>query len=508
MRNKQEVTSIWVKLFPQFTASSDTLQGQVREMVVHSILNGLIPADIAIPPSRALAQALGVSRNTVSLALQMLVDKGFLVSRERSGLFVNRDILLGQASRSALAPSPDTSIDWTSRLTSSLDLQRNIVKPANWQDFRYPFLYGQFDASLMPLKDWRVCVKQSLLAPAVKKWSRDFINRDYDPLVDQILYRLLPARGIVAQRDEILVTAGAQMACYMLANVLLGPNTVVGIEDPGYPDARNNFKARSSQVRSLPIDGDGLMASKRLEQCAYAYVTPSHQCPTGVTMPLHRRHAILEMARKKNIVLFEDDHESELNFSGRPLPALKSLDTEGRVIYLGSFSKTLAQGMRLGFIVGPADLIRELRALRRLILRHVPTNNAHVASLFIAQGHHDALIRKLNTTFRERRAILKEALHHYLPQYQMSNAVGGSSAWIHGAGGLDANDLAKSCALRGVLIEPGAIFFNKTSKANLPFFRMGYAAIQSSLISAGVKELFLASRELVSRTSQIGNPTA
>ena len=497
MRNRQEVTSIWVKLFPRFTGSSVTLQGQVREMVVHSILTGLIPADTTIPPSRALAQALGISRNTVSLALQMLVDKGFLISRERSGLLVNRDILLGQASESAQTPSPDTSIDWTSRLTSKLALQRNIVKPANWQDFRYPFMYGQFDASLMPLKDWRACAHQSLLAPAVKKWSQDFINRDYDPLIDQILYRLLPARGIVAQRDEILVTAGAQMACYMLANVLLARDTVVGIEDPGYPDARNNFKARSAHVRSLPIDKDGLMASRGLAQCAYAYVTPSHQCPTGVTMPLQRRHEILEIARKKNVVLFEDDHESELNFSGRPLPALKSLDSDGRVIYLGSLSKTMAQGLRLGFIVGPAELIRELRALRRLILRHVPANNAHITSLFIAQGHHDALIRKLNMTYRERRALLIEALKQHLPEYQVSNAIGGSSAWVRGPSELNANDLAKCCALRGVLIEPGAIFFNKPTRATLPFFRMGYSAIPGNLIGAGVKELALASRDLV-----------
>lgn len=501
MRNRQEVTSIWVKLFPRFTASSDTIQGRVREMVVHSILTGLIPVDTAIPPSRALALALGISRNSVSLALQMLVDKGFLVSRERSGLFVNRDILLGQASQSAQGPSANTSIDWASRLTSSLDLQPNIVKPANWQDFRYPFVYGQFDPSLMPLKDWRVCAQQSLLAPAVKKWSQDFINRDYDLLVDQILYRLLPARGIVAQRDEILITAGAQMACYMLANVLLDRNTIVGIEDPGYPDARNNFKARSEQVRSLPIDGDGLMPSRGLGQCTYAYVTPSHQCPTGVTMPLQRRHAILEIARKKDVVLFEDDHESELNFSGRPLPALKSLDTDGRVIYLGSLSKTLAQGLRLGFMVAPTELIKELRALRRLIMRHAPTNNAHVASLFIAQGHHDAFIRKLNTTYRERRALLTEALNEYFPQYQISNAIGGSSAWIQGPSELNAHELAKLSALRGVLIEPGAIFFNKPSKANLPFFRLGYAAIQNNLINAGVRELFLASQELANHGS-------
>src|SRR6476620_2448375 len=147
MRSRQEVTSVWVKLFPRFASSSATLQGRVKEMMVHSILTGLIPPDAAIPPSRALAQALNVSRNTVSLALQMLVDKGFLVSRERSGLFVSRDILLGQASSAASEPSPDTTLDWSSRLTSNVASQKNINKPANWQDFRYPFVYGQFDTS-------------------------------------------------------------------------------------------------------------------------------------------------------------------------------------------------------------------------------------------------------------------------------------------------------------------------------------------------------------------------
>lgn len=494
MRSRQEVTGIWVKLFPRFTGSSSTLQGRVREMMVHSILKGLIPSDAAIPPSRSLADALGISRNTVSLALQALVDKGFLVSRERSGLFVNPDILLGQASATDEEASAGSVVEWGSRLQSSLDQQRNIVKPGNWQDFRYPFVYGQFDLSLMPLKEWRDCVQQSLLVPAVKKWSQDFIDRDYGLLIDQIQHRLLPARGIIARREEILLTAGAQMACYLLANVLLDHDTVVGIEDPGYPDARNNFRLRSRKVRPLPIDSDGLMASPGLGHCTYAYVTPSHQCPTGVTMPLQRRHDILEIARKKNVVLFEDDHESELNFSGRPLPALKSLDTEGRVVYLGSLSKTLAHGLRLGFVVAPADLIKELRALRRLILRHVPTNNAHIAGLFIAQGHHDAFIRRLNAIYRERRAILTAALERYMPGYELSSSLGGSGAWIRGPKHVNATELAKRCESRGVLIEPGAIFFDKPTFATQSSFRMGYSAIPGSSIEAGVKELMLESK--------------
>ena len=497
MRTKQEVTGVWAELFPRFTASSSTLQGRIKAMMVHSILNGLVPVGVKVPPSRTLAQALGLSRNTVALALQVLVDKGFLIARSRSGLVVNADILLGQASKGAPMAEPAPQMQWAQRCVLKLGLQRNISKPASWQDFRYPFVYGQFDASLMPLKDWRSCAQQSLYAPAVRRWSQDLVDRDSEAFLEQVQHRLLPARGIVARRDEILVTAGAQMACYLLANVLIGRNTVVGIEDPGYPDARNNFRLRSRRVQALPVDEDGLIASRALGQCAYAYVTPSHQCPTAVTMSLARRKQILTLARKRDIVLFEDDHESELNFSGHPLPALKSLDTDGRVIYLGSLSKTLAHGLRLGFIVAPAELVRELRALRRLIMRHAPSNNAHTASLFIAQGHHDAFIRKLNVTYRERRQALEEALAAELPEFTVTPSLGGSGAWIKGPSGLNGALLTTRCAERSVLIEPGAVFFDEPGVAAQAYIRLGYSAIPAVSIRSGIQQIREAWQETV-----------
>ena len=500
MRQKQEITDIWVRLFPRFAASSATLQGRVREMMVHSILMGQVPAGAKVPPSRALAAALGLSRNTVSLALQVLVDKGFLVSSPRSGLMVNSDILLGRANQATPQAVVKSGLQWDARLVSPVGRQRNIVKPANWQDYAYPFIYGQFDSSLVPLKDWRACSHQALAVPAVKKWAQDHIDRDLDTLVDQIQQRLLPARGIMAERDEILVTAGAQMAVFLLANVLMDRKTVVGIEDPGYPDARNNFLLRSDHVKALPVDVDGLIASRTMGQCAYVYVTPSHQCPTTVTMSLERRQEILDLAKKRDVVLLEDDHESELNFSGRPLPALKSLDTDGRVLYVGSLSKTLAHGLRIGYIVAPAALIREVRALRRLIMRHVPANNLHTASLFIAQGHHDAFIRKLNVTYRERREMLNRALAKNLPQFHVMPSQGGSGAWIKGPDGLNSRLLAERCAARGVLIEPGEIFFSKPSMRNQCHFRLGYSAIHGGLIEAGVQEIQQAYQETLHRS--------
>ncbi|MFZ1498905.1 MAG: PLP-dependent aminotransferase family protein [Giesbergeria sp.] len=489
MRPAQSVTDIWVKLLPRFAGSSLTLQGRIKEMMVRSILDGLVPLDAAMPPSRSLAQALGVSRNTVTLALQRLVAKGFLISRERSGLFVNPDIVLGQAGRREPGDAPTSGLGWRARLKTTVGQQRNIAKPAQWQDFDYPFVYGQFDATLMPLADWRACSQQSLLAPAVRQWSQDHVDRDHPGLVSQIQHRLLPARGIVAQRDQILVTAGAQMACYLLAQVLMDSKTVVGMEDPGYPDARNNFALHCGRLLPLAVDAQGLVPSRKLGACDYAFVTPSHQCPTSVTMPLARRQALLEMARKKNVVLFEDDHESELSFLGKPLPALKSLDSDGRVIYLGSLSKTLAHGLRLGYIVAAPELIAELRALRRLLMRHVPSNNAHIAGLFIAQGYHDAFIRKLNVTYRERRRVLLDALARWLPDCTVSQAHGGSGAWVQGPVGLDASALAQAALSHGVLIEPGGVFFARPTAAQNRCFRMGYSAIPSAAIEAGVRAL-------------------
>ena len=185
-----------------------------------------------------------------------------------------------------------------------------------------------------------------------------------------------------------------------------------------------------------------------------------------------------------------------MRFSGRPLPALKSLDTDGRVIYLGSLSKTLAHGLRIGYIVAPAELIRELRALRRLIMRHTPANNAHTASLFIAQGHHDAFIRKLNLTYRERRERLNEAFEKFLPQFHITPSHGGSGAWVKGPDGFNSQILADYCATRRVLIEPGDIFFKKSSAASQSHFRLGYSAIQGSLIEAGVREIDRAYRAI------------
>jgi GntR family transcriptional regulator/MocR family aminotransferase len=479
---------MWPRLFRRFEGGSRTLQGQLRDMLVNAVIEGFLSPGEGLPSSRLLAQMLKLSRTTVTLALNALADKGLIVGKARSGYFVSEQLqatYLGARQRADAAPVP-SPVQWSQRLKLNPLAQRNIHKPANWQQQPYPFIYGQFDSTLFPSADWRECVLESLQSRGLRRWAPDHIDRDDDTLIEQIHRRLLPARGIWAEPEQILVTAGAQQAMFLLAALLVGSSTVVGVENPGYPDARNNLLLRTRHVRALRVDEQGLVPSAALSECRYVYVTPSHQCPTTVTMPLQRRLDLLERAERDDFIFIEDDHESELNFSGKPTPSLKSLDTQSRVLYLGSLSKTLAHGLRLGYLVAPAELVRELRALRRLVMRHVPTNNQQVAASFIAHGHQEAFVRRLNIAYRERAQTLLAALALHAPGLQPVSAQGGSALWVSANRGVDTRELAQRLYKQGVVVEPGDVFF-ASARPPRQHLRIGYSSIPVERIEAGVR---------------------
>ena len=505
-RTARTADLMWLRLFRRFEDRADTLQSQLRDMIVQAVLDGLLQPGAALPSSRLLATTLGMSRTTVTLALDALAQQGFLRSRPRSGYFVGDDARSVTATQPQNSPKPITDDRWVHRIQLTPSTQRNIEKPLDWQQQPYPFVYGQFDASMFPFRDWRRCVLESLQARSVCRWAPDQIDRDEDALVEQVHQRLLPARGIWAERDQILITSGAQQGLFLLSELLMGSNMHVGIESPGYPDARNNFALRTQHLHDLPVDAQGLVPARELALCDYVYVTPSHQCPTTVTMSLPRRQALLQHAERHDFIVIEDDHESELNFSAKPTPALKSLDTAQRVIYLGSLSKTLAHGLRLGFIVAPQPLIRELRALRRLMMRHVSSNNQHAAASFISHGFHEAYVRRLIATYRDRASALRRALAEHAPQFESAQSSGGSALWVTGPAGLDTSVLAERLYGTGVVIEPGAVFYSATGQP-CSRMRVGYSSIAVDRIDAGVQIIAKALEHLQSkprRTVSVG----
>lgn len=471
------------------------LQAQVRALIVAAIGKRVLAPGSAVPSSRELAQALGVGRNTVVLALDRLVEQGLIVSKPRSGYFVATES--GPSETINCARVPDAPVgdgaapDWNLLIERKPSAQRNIVKPAEWQKQPFPFLYGQFDPASFPVNAWRECARAALSMLDLCDWAPDRIDGDDASLIEQIRTRVLPRRGVFADQDEIMITLGAQHALFLLAHLLKRPERAAGIEDPGYPDARNIFSLAGWPIVPLVVDRDGIAAEAALERCGTVLVTPSHQCPTTTAMSLARRHTLLAAARERDLIVIEDDYEAELG-GWAATPALKSLDRHGRVLYIGSFSKTLAPGLRIGYLVGPRPLIREARGLRRLMLRHPPLNNQRALALFLALGHYDHYARAMGSTLAERRDAVLQGLRTHLPDLRPYGHEaahrGGSSLWLEGRDDLDSARLAAEAAVCGVLIEPGDIFF-ADSCGPRNFIRLGFGSIPTERIDDGLRRL-------------------
>lgn len=470
-----------------------SLQTQIREALVSGILDGQLARDEPIPSTRKMAKNLGVSRNTVVLAYQGMLDDGYLIARERSGYYVSEKALEAPAvskPRKASRPiaGPQGNVGWEERILKHPAAQENITKPLDWQSYPFPFIYGQVDHNLFPIAEWRECARQALGRKWLGSWTNDTWAFDDPLLVEQVRRRILPRRGIMAGEDEILITLGAQNALYLLTSLLVDQKTRVAMEDPGFPDMRNLFRLKTENVALVPVDEHGLSINDALAQSDLVFTTPSHQFPTTVTMPLERRLELLKLASQRNFVVIEDDYEFETNYVNEPCPALKSLDDDGRVIYVGSLSKTLFPGLRLGFLVGPKTLVAEARALRRLMVRHAPNNNQRTAALFLSLGHHDTLIRRLHRAYRTRWEIMGAALEKYMPASTRIPSFGGTSFWVKGRDGLDTEVLATAAAAKGLLIEPGRINFG-TPAPPRNYFRLAFSSIEDKRIEPGVKLL-------------------
>lgn len=499
---------LWSALWAPHRDSAHSLQTQVRRMLIAAMLDGVLPSGTYLPSTRDLAQELNVSRNTIVIVYQQLVDDGYARAAPRVGYWVAEVLPERKAqlesmhsdggARGSAGPTHQAP-DWKRRIRPSPLDERNIEKPSNWRDFAYPFLYGQFDGRLFPLADWRLCCLRTLNLLESYEWGQDMFLPDDRNLAQQIQTRLLTRRGIQAREDEIIVTIGSQQGLYLLADLLMGSGVRVGVENPGYPDARNIFLWHGAALTGLPVDEHGLKISPALAKQDYVCVTPSHQCPTTVTMTLARRYALLRQASEHDFVVLEDDYETEDGWSGAATPALKSLDAEGRVIYLGSLSKSMAPGLRIGYIVAPRALVQALHRLRRLNIRHPSTFGQRALALFISLGYYNAMLRKLAEAHAQRATALMTAMQAHLPDWQVTSTDGGSALWVRGPEGLDAHALAAVAASRGVLIEPGDVFFlqpdNMKGTDAARYFRMGFTSIDARHIDDGVQHLRNAFRE-------------
>lgn len=474
--------------------SEEPLYQQVRRAIEHGIAVGTFDPLHRLPSSRELSEELGVSRNTINLAYQELIAEGFVDSQERRGLFVNSEMR-----RQCNVQVRDTTpcIDWSRRIRTSPDAGiPHIEKRADWHRYPYPFLAGQVDVSAFPSRSWARCLRDSLFHPHVFQSLQDSVASDDPTLIDMIRRHLLPGRGIEAGPDEILVTVGSQQGLDLLSRTLLGPEQRVAFEDPGYLDARHIFLRAGADVRGRPVDHAGMKPPDSLRGTDLLYLTPSHHHPTNVTLNIARRQQLLTLAAESGTVVVEDDYDSEFRYQGRPTPALKALDKTGDAVYLGTFSKFLSPGLRLGYLVGPAPLVAELRQVRRYVCRHPSGQLQRALALLIETGEYLRSLRRYRTKLMCKWETVCEAIDRYLPWQQAAFPPGGVSLWMTGPPELDCQVLVDRAEQRGILIEPGDIFFLDRSQGR-SHFRIGFSAVPLRSIDDGIRLLCEVADEII-----------
>ncbi|MTH80191.1 aminotransferase class I/II-fold pyridoxal phosphate-dependent enzyme [Paracoccus aestuariivivens] len=467
-------------------ASAQPLQLQLRRQIIRAVHEGRLRPGERMPSSRALAAHLGLGRITVTQAYGDLVATDYLIAQGRSGYFVS-----DRVEELRPEPAPDTGaprFDWSTLIEGRNLAAKRKDRPTDWRRYPYPFLYGQTDDRLIDHAAWRDCAVRALGRRDLGALSDDQYDNDDPELVDFIIRHLLPRRGIQARPDEILLTLGAQNALWMICAILLRRGVSTVIEEPGYPGLHEILRTMDARVLPVPIDADGLPPERIPHGVSAVFCSPSHQCPTNRTMPLARREALLRLADQRGFAVIEDDYEFEISFAGSTSPALKAMDRSGAVIHIGSFSKSVFPGLRLGYIVADPDFVAEARALRGMMLRHPPGHVQRTMAYFLSLGHYDRQVKRMRNSYAERRRVTSEALsRHGLDSGQPAGA-GGSSFWLQTPAGLDSDVLARALKPEGVLIEPGRPFFHDGSDGT-GHYRLAYSSIAARDIEEGVRRI-------------------
>jgi GntR family transcriptional regulator/MocR family aminotransferase len=483
--------------------ASAPLYRQLYERLRAQILAGQLESGARLPSTRVLASQLGVSRNTTALAYELLLLEGYIESRVGEGTRVARlqPEHLFQVTRKAEDQSPTaTSSPQTAILSRRGQLLVNISEPEELSANRVSagtniFRVGLPDVAYFPYETWARLVARHARR-SLQTVSLYQNGQGYAPLRETIAAHIGITRGVHCSPEQIILTAGSQGALDLVGRVLLDPGDLAWVEDPGYLGARGSLLAAGGSLVPVPVDQEGIdveAGRQRCREAKLAIVTPSHQFPTGVTMSLSRRLALLEWAREAQAWIIEDDYDSEYRFSGRPLEALHGLDRAGRVIYIGTFSKVLFPSLRLGYLVAPIELLQGFIAARRLVDVHLPLLEQMALADFMAEGHFAHHLRKMRLLYLERRNALVDALRQelgHILDVALPEAGMHLVAWL--PAGMSGQAVAQRAAEEGLYILP--ISQLSLQPGQRDGLMLGFAGASPAELQAGVQTLALALR--------------
>lgn len=459
-----------------------------------AILDGRLKPGLRLPSTRLLADAWGVSRNTVMGAYDLLLSEGYLFARHGAGTYV-AESLPQRAERSApvleeTEGEPDSRLNafwrspprylsrpWVSSITTGHAL----------------FRLGVPDTSVFPFHIWRRLLARSLRALA--KVPAAYVEAQGRPLLrEAIANHVSFARAVACRPEDVVVTAGTQQAIDLLARILVTPGrTTVAIEDPGYPPLRAALAVAGAKLAPVPVDSEGLIVEKLPADARVICVTPSHQFPLGVAMSMRRRAELLDFARINGAVVIEDDYDGEFRYGTTPRDALQTLDRSGSVFYVGTFSKSLYPGIRLGFVVTPPWARRAVITAKQACDWHSPVIEQDALAAFISEGHMARHVRKMRKLYSERRELIMSGLQaHFSPWLEPIPSSGGMHLTALVRESIDIDTIARNArqrnmelrSLRGYFLDGEGL--NGHGHAGLV---MGYGAMTPNALTEGLLQL-------------------
>ncbi|MGH9703743.1 MAG: PLP-dependent aminotransferase family protein [Candidatus Acidiferrales bacterium] len=451
-----------------------------------------------LPASRALALELGISRNVVLMAYEELNAEGYVRCRMGSGTFVSAalpDSMLaaGRSLGSSAAPrgSQQPIFSNYGRRVLGKGPSPTARSTQRERPLPYDFQYGLSSTEEFPHALWR-----RLTARRLRGLSGDYDFQEGSvPLRAAIADYLRRFRAVDCRPEQVLVVTGSQQALDIASRLLLNPGNSVVIEDPHYQGAREMFQSAGAKMIPVPVDQQGLrvdLLSRSSRVARLAYVTPSHQFPTGAILSLDRRLSLLAWASRNRAYILEDDFDAEFRYTGRPLESMQGLDRAGRVIYIGTFSRIFFPSMRVGYMVLPQPLVRAFSEAKWLTDRHTPTLEQEVLTDFIQEGHLERYLRRSRSRNAARRAALLSALRKY---FGGSIEVSGTDSGIHVLVRLkritakQVPALIERAAREGVGIYPAAPYYlRKPRRAEI---LLGYSALSERELHEGIRILSL-----------------
>lgn len=451
-------------------SSEKPLYIQLSDYIKKEMIAGKIPPGEKLPSKRKLSEYLDLSINTIQAAYDQLKAEGYIESKERKGLFavnIENEIFFDQS-------------------TSPKVIKKDLAAK---EKIMIDFSSGKVDLASFPYSVWRKLTAESLYEDQSELFNVG--DPQGEPaLREEISKYLFASRGVKCTSEQIVIGAGTQVLIG-LASLLIGKNEPYALENPGFHRTRTVLQDLGITTVSIPLDENGIcMEPLRASGAKVVYVTPSHQFPFGMIMPIARRMELLHWARKREGYIIEDDYDGEFRYKGRPIPSLQGLDESGRVIYLGTFSKSLIPSIRLGYLVLPPSLLRIYQQHFTLYKNTVSRLHQKTLIKFMNQGYWQRHLNRMRTLYHKKQSVLMAAIHQYMgSRVDVIGEKSGLHIVVYVKNGMSEQQLVKSALDSGIKVYPVSVYFADCSKAEESRILLGFGGLSIPDIQKGIQSL-------------------